>query len=316
MPLKHAAQVQRGEAALLHRYGSVAADLARRLLALQVGDRIDSIAQLAAEFGTGRGTVQSALQVLIQEGAVLLESRGKLGSFVLALDNQRLLERAGLSPIIGVMPIAYSLRFQGLATGMTRAFEQTALPLVLAQLRGARNRLHFLRTGRCDFAIVSRLTWQEEETAGDLRLALPFGPGSNVGDHVLLFANEAADRVQDGMRVGVDPSSHDHVRLALEECQGRSVTLVEISYVQAVPKLLSGEIDVTVWDTGVPLPSAELTIRPRQGRRSEDDPNTEAVLIVRAEDAPLGALLCSRINPQFVTAVQRRVTAGEERPAF
>ncbi|HEY3367329.1 MAG TPA: GntR family transcriptional regulator YhfZ [Symbiobacteriaceae bacterium] len=301
---------------MLHRYGSVAEDLARRLLCLSEGDRLDSVGQLAADFGTGRGTVQSALQVLIQESAVRFETRGKLGSFITHLDYQRLLERAGLSPIIGAMAVAYSLRFQGLAAGITQAFQQAGLPLVLAQIRGGRNRLHFLRTGRCDFAVISRMAWQAEEALGDLRLVLSFGPGSNVGDHVLVFGSPEAAAIADGMRVGVDPSSTDHVRLTQEECEGKAVQLVEISYAQSLARLLKGEIDVTVWDAGVALPFPGLAIRPRQRRLAPDDPDTEAVLVIRAGYEPLGDLLRSRIDPGFVTSVQRRVVAREETPAF
>ncbi len=302
---------------MLHRYGSVAEALARRLLAMQPGERLDSIGQLASTFGTGRGTVQSALRLLTEQGAITLESRGRQGSFVSTLNRERLLEIAGLSPIIGVMPVPYSLRFQGLASGLTRAFETARLPLILAHLRGGRSRLHFLRTGRCDFAVISRLAWQEEASTGDLRLLHTFGSGSNVGDHVLLLKREGPSEIVDGMRVGVDPTSHDHVRLTMEECRGKAVQLVEISYAQALPKLLAGEIDAALWDAGVALPAGTpLITRPLHQRDSAGDPDTEAVMVIRAEAAALGDLLQRCIDPAFVTGVQRRVVSGEELPVF
>jgi len=302
---------------LLHRYGSVAVQLATRLLAMRPGDRIDSIGQLAADFQTGRGTVQTALRLLTKEGAVELETRGSLGSYIRSLDQDRLLTVSGLSPIIGVMAVTYSRRFQGLAAGLTRAFEQAKLPLVLAHLRGGKNRLHFLRTGRCDFAVISRLAWQEEQGVGDLELRLSFGPGSNVGDHVLVLASPQAKGIVDGMKVGVDPSSSDHMHLTLEECRGKAVRLVEISYAQALPKLQAGEIDATVWDSGVPLPaSLGLAIAPRERRDPSGDPDTEAVLVTRSQAGPLGDLIHRRVEPGLVAEVQRRVLAGEEFPIF
>lgn len=302
---------------MLHRYGSVAENLALRLLAMQPGDRMDTVGQLATDFGTGRGTVQSALQVLAREGCVELESRGSLGSFVRRLDTHKLLVRAGLSPIIGVMAVPYSLHFQGLAAGLARAFEREQLPLVLAHLRGGKQRLHFLRTGRCDFAVISRLAWLEEGAHHDLRLILSFGPGSNVADHVLVLASPTAEGIADGMRVGVDSSSFDHVRLTREECQGLNVEFVEISYAQALPKLLAGEIDAALWDAGVALPAASpLKVVPRRGSLPEDHPNTEAVLVTRADAVALGRLLGARINPALVVDVQRRVLAGQEPPTF
>lgn len=302
---------------VLHRYGSVAVSLAQRLLSLEEGARLDSVGQLATEFGTGRGTVQAALKILLQDGAVELESRGRQGSFLRRLDHEKLLAMSGLSPVIGVMAVIYSPRFQGLATGLARSFERAHLPLVLAHMRGGKNRLHFLRTGRCDFAVVSRLAWQEEEDLDDLRLVLSFGPGSNVGEHVLLFSSPDARGIEDGMRVGVDPSSHDHLRLTLEECRGKSVELVEISYSEVVTKLRRGEIDGAVWDASVPLPaSTSLVIRPRTRLDPQGGLNTEAVLVTRADAAPLAELIRNRIDPTLVTQVQQRVLAGEESPVF
>ncbi len=302
---------------MLHRYGSVAKNLALRLLALQPGDRFETVGQLAEQFGTGRGTVQSAMQLLVKEGCVDLESRGSLGSFVRTLDTAKLLAMAGISPIIGVMAVPYSLHFQGLAAGLTRAFERARLPLVLAHMRGGMQRLHFLRTGRCDFAVISRLSWLQEEPKGDLRQVFSFGPGSNVADHVLLLASPTAEGVADGMRVGVDPSSYDHVRLTREECQGAEVQLVEISYSQAVPKLLAGEIDAALWDAGVTMPAGlPLKVVPRRHRTPDADPNTEAVLVARTDASALAALIGARIHPHRVLEVQRRVLTGMEPPTF
>lgn len=302
---------------MLHRYGSVAESLALRLLALRAGERLAPVHRLAAEFGTGRGTVQSALKLLTDGGAVVLESHGHRGSFIKQVERQKLLAQAGIFPLIGAMPVAYSTRFQGLMAGLTRAFEQADLPLVLAQLRGGRNRIHFLRTGRCDFAVISRLAWLQEESAGDIMLVHTFGPGTNVSDHALVLSRPGARGIEDGMRVGVDPSSHDHVRLTQAECEGKAVTLVDISYAQTLPRLLSGEIDAAVWDTEVPLPATlPLVTVPREHRNPSGEPDTEAVMITRTEPGALGALLASTIQPAIVTATQQRVLAGQEMPVF
>lgn len=300
---------------MLHRYGSVAEELARRLAAHRVGDRLASVGELAAEFGTGRGTVQAALKLLIDEGAVELERRGSLGSFITKLDYARLMARAGLATVIGVMPVAYSLHFIGLATGLTRAFAQAEIPLVLAQVRGGRSRIQLLRTGRCDFAVASRMAWEAESGAGDLQLVFSFGPGSSVGEHVLLV-REGFDGIADGMRVGVDPTSHDHMRLTLEECQGRAVEMVEISYAQSLSLLLRGAIDATVWDGGAPVVPPGLKILPLRRRSGPTGGDTEAVLLTRGSDQALAALLRARIRPEAVVEVQRRVLSGEELPAF
>lgn len=300
---------------MLHRYGSVAVELARRLAAHRVGDRLASVGELAAEFGTGRGTVQAAIKLLTDEGAVELERRGSLGSFVAKLDYPKLMALAGLETVIGVMPVAYSLHFAGLATGLTRIFAGAGVPLVLAQVRGGKSRIQLLRSGRCDFAIASRMAWEAEAAAGDLQLVLSFGPGTSVGEHVLLV-REDAEGIADGMRIGVDPASHDHMRLALDECRGKAVEMVEISYAQAMSLLLSGQIDATVWDGGAPLLAPGLKRLPLRSQAAREAADTEAVLLTRARDASLAAILRARIRPEAVVAIQRRVLAGEELPSF
>lgn len=295
----------------------MAQGLALRLLALQPGDRFDAVGALAAQFGTGRGTVQSALKLLTAEGAVALSHRGSLGSFVSGLDYLKLLEIAGLSPIIGVMALPYSLHFKGLAVGLTSAFDRAGLPLALAHMGGGKRRLHFLRSGRCSFTVISRLAWQEEAAQGDLELLFTFGPGSNMSQYSLLLSNPEATGIADGMRVGVDPSSHDHMRLTGVECQGKAVTLVTTSYAQLLGQLQRREIDAAIWDAGVPVPpSLSLLQVGPQVRELPDDPNTEAVLVALAENGPLGRLLARAIDPALVRAIQQEVVTGERVAAF
>jgi len=304
---------------LHHRYGTIAVDLARRLLTLSEGDRMDSIGKLAAEFSTGRGTIQSALKLLVDEGALQVESLGKRGSFIKRLDQSVLLEKAELTAIIGAMPVAYSTHFQGLATGLNQTFQQSDIPLILAMLRGSKNRVHFLKSGRCDFIIISRLTWEGIQQDEALRLLFAFGPGSNIEGHVLIMAeNNDEDEITDGMRVGIDSSSNDHMRLTLQECEGKSVQFVEMSYGQSLQKLLAGEIDATVWDAGAGLhrPPSSLKVLPLIHSNGELDANTEAVLVVRSDSGGLQDLISQIIDPQKVVDTQRKVIAREIQPIF
>lgn len=303
---------------LHHRYGTIAIDLARRILTLREGDRMDSIHNLAAEFGTGRGTIQSALKLLVDEGALQLEGLGKRGTFIKKMDRRLLLKKAELTAIIGAMPVAYSTHFQGLATGLNLNFEQSDIPLILAMLRGSKNRIHFLESGRCDFIIISRLTWEGIQHDKAFHLLFEFGPGSNIKDHVLIMANHEENEITDGMRVGIDSSSNDHIRLTHQECEGKSVEFVEISYGQTLQKLLAGEIDATVWDAGAGLhrPPSSLNVVPLSHHTEASAANREAVLIVRSEDKALQELISQLIDSQFVMDTQQKVIANEIQPIF
>ncbi|OXM15728.1 hypothetical protein CGZ75_03100 [Paenibacillus herberti] len=301
---------------MLLLYGSVAVTLARRLLTMEEGDRLDPIGQLAAEFETGRGTVQAALKLLIDEGALEVDALGKRGSFIKKLNREKLLQLGDLTSIIGVMPVAISTIHYGLSTGLHYAFEQTDIPLVLAQLRGAKNRLHFLRTGRCDFAIISRMSWLQEADKGDLLLLFGFGPGSNVANHALLMPRKHDNGIVDGMRVGVDPTSHDHFLMALKECEGKSVQFIEISYGESIPKLLSGNIDVSICSESIANLPSELKIVPLQYQEVHRDTNTEAVLVVRNNSKWIEDLIQNRIDPAFIATIQSNVVNGKEKPVF
>lgn len=302
---------------MLHLYGSTAVDLAKKILLQNEGSRLAPIRQLASEFNTGLGTIQTALKMLVDEKAIKLESFGKKGTFITEIDEKKLLSIADLNTIIGSMPVTYSLTYQGLETGLVRAFHQSEIPLIVTFLRGAKNRLHFLRTGRCDFTIISRLSWEEEKEKNDLKLLFNFGPYSNVGEHVLLFANKDAEGITDGLKVGVDPSSHDSFQLTLEACSGKSVEFVEISYGEAYAKLVSGEIDCTIWDIGTiqDLPDNVKIIHLSEENRSlHKNHNTEAVMVVHTDSDFIENLIRSKINPAVIMDIQRQVVQGELRP--
>lgn len=100
---------------LMSKNGRVTMLLARELLAHNEGDRIKTIGEYAGYFDTGRGTVQSALRFLQDSGAISLESKGHLGTYILMLNYKNLWEISDPGVIMGVMPLPYSKRYEGLA---------------------------------------------------------------------------------------------------------------------------------------------------------------------------------------------------------
>src|SRR5690625_4816170 len=88
--------------------GLAAQKIAQTLLAVREGERIPRIDDFVRNLKLGRGTIQSSLTLLEDVGAVRVESRGHLGTFLLEKDNAALWKIAGHSTIIGVMPLPYS----------------------------------------------------------------------------------------------------------------------------------------------------------------------------------------------------------------
>ena len=97
--------------------------LAKRMLCFEEGERIPTVTELNNEIHLARGTVQNAIKLLQKSGAVTLEAHGQSGTILKKKDVRKLLEIAGISHILGVMPLPYSKRYEGLATGLVADLE-------------------------------------------------------------------------------------------------------------------------------------------------------------------------------------------------
>ncbi|MEW6032865.1 MAG: GntR family transcriptional regulator YhfZ [Bacillota bacterium] len=299
------------------KHAQVAMRIARDLFRARPGDRLPPVADYAAQLGVGRGTVQTALRLLQDSGAVRLIPRGHMGTFVESIDPSTLWELTGLGTVTGVMPLPYSLRYKGLATGLYRAFQQAEIPLVLAHIRGARRRLAALDSGRYEFALVSRFSFEVAQAeTGHLEIAVPLGPQSGVREHVLLLRGTRGGRIEDGMRVGIDPESIDVTALTLRECGTAKVTLVELPYLQFPDQMLKGTIDAAMWDSeeGLPDIPGVRVVPLRDGDLGPPPETGEAVLVTRKDNQAVGALLREKIDPGLVRSTQERVMRGEELP--
>ncbi len=300
------------------KHAKVAMLIAQDLLGAQPGDRLPPVGDYARKFGVGRGTVQTALTLIKEHGAVNLTPRGHMGTFIEWVKPAALWELTGLGSITGVMPLPYSQRYRGLATGLYRAFQQADVPLVMAHMRGARRRLEALNSGRYEFALVSRYSYETVRAEVDyLDPALELGPRTSVREHVLLLRDGRADRISDGMRVGTDPASIDITLLTRRECGGAQVELVQLPYTQFPGQIQKGVIDAAVWDAEEPIPDggAGMRLVPLRDGEAGARPDTgEAILVVHRDNRVVKAILRDRVDPRVVRATQARVMAGEELP--
>ncbi|WP_157067191.1 GntR family transcriptional regulator YhfZ [Alicyclobacillus shizuokensis] len=305
------------EAELFSRNGLAVRSIARKLLECEPGSRIPRVQDFAAKCEVGRGTVQSALQLLVDAGAVGLDSRGHLGTFLVAADFAKLWEFAGQSNLVGAMPLPYSRRYEGLASGLYAAFEGQNIPFHLSYMRGGANRVKALCQGRYDIVVTS--VRAADVAAQDQPIAIlhSFGPGSYVGAHGLLVRNPEWRSVQPGMRIGVDSTSVDQYTLTMEVCRDVDVEFVELPYMQLFEQLLHGKIDAAVWNID--------EVEQRYGRRGpvsivplefREDDATEAALVVRREDLSIFQNLLKTVDLNQVTTIQQAVLAGTSTPHY
>ncbi|RJQ07400.1 MAG: GntR family transcriptional regulator [Bacillota bacterium] len=300
------------------KHAKVAMRIAQDLVRARPGDRLPPVGDYARDLGVGRGTVQTAVRLLKDSGAVSLVPRGHMGTFIASVDQAALWHLTGLGTITGVMPLPYSQRYRGLATGLYKAFHQADVPLVLAHMRGARRRLEALTSRRYEFALVSRHSYETASREVDyLEIAVALGPQTSVREHVLLLRDGRAGGIQDGMRVGVDPASIDITELTRRECAGARVTLVEVPYTQFPGQIQKGVIDAAVWDAEEALPKGGAGMRVvqlRDGGFGTRPDTGEAVLVVQRDNQVLRGILAEKIDPAVVSATQARVLAGQELP--
>jgi hypothetical protein len=144
------------------------------------------------------------------------------------------------------------------------------------------------------------------------------GSESYVGQHAVLLRDHSKTRIEDGMRVGIDPSSIDQVLLTKEACRGKEVELIEISYMTLTAALKKGQIDATVWNSDdfsaspstfkvVSLPSEVLT---------QAKENTEAVIAVQKGNRFMLQILRSIINREMIRDIQQQVIDNKLSPIY
>lgn len=302
---------------LMQKSGIIVMKLAQEFMVMEVGDRIDTVANYSEKFTTARGTVQSALKLLEDNKAISIEARGHLGSFITYIDYKRILEYTDITSIVGVMPLPYSKLYEGLATGLYKSMEKSKLSFNLAYMRGAKSRIDAMNKGRYDFAIVSKLAAKQEiENGVNIDIVVEFGIFSYVSEHVLIFNDHYKRSIEDGMKIAIDRSSIDHSTLTLKQCQGKDVQLVELPYNQIVTKLTNGEIDAAVWNIDEII-EKKLNIKYYPLFDNElHNMDTEAVLVMNRNKSELGTFIKRFLNEEDVLKYQNKVVLGQVTPSY
>ena len=306
----------------LTRNGLAARQLAALLLGHEPDTRLPRVRDLAEELGCGNGTVQAALRLLEEAGAVETAARGHLGTYLVRSDKAVLWRLSGLGTLLAAMPLPYSRRYEGLATGLRTAFDEAGTPFAITFMRGAGARTRALLERKVDLVVLSRFAADEllEEHPGDLELVVDLGPATYVGAHGMLV-REGVSVDAPGLRVAVDHASEDQRMLAERAFEGRSdVRWVEASYMQLADLFEREQADVTVWNLD--------EVQGRRGMRAEVLPlgdeitrdlslrNSKAAVISRSGSGTALRAVRDALDPARVAALQSEVLRGERMPSY
>ncbi len=291
-------------------------EIASDLLGKQVGDRMETIIRYTERLDVARGTVQSAIKTLEAEGAIRIDVRGHMGSYLTAIDYGKLIEACDRSTLFGVMPLPYSPRYEGFATGVLRALGQSGLDVGMAYMSGADRRLDALLDGRYEFAVVSRYSAQwYVDNGSPIRILFAFAPYTYINDHFLITRRGFAPKAGEPVKIGVDRTSHDQMSWVNELFQDKEKTLVPLQYMHIIDHIRDGVIDATVWSLEQPFDSDLIdAVALKDGGRFTK--NTAAAIIIRADDNATANYLNRFLDPHVVEETQRKVMGGEMLPNY
>lgn len=305
---------------MMSKIGYITIKLAREFLKNKKDDRIKTIKEFVEDFNTGRGTIQSALNFLQEHQAIELESRGHLGTFIVNLDYKLLWEIADIGIIMGVMPLPYSLKYEGLATGLNKAFSKADIPFSIAFMRGAKNRLKVLEEGKYDFVVLSKFAAENFiSNHDDFEVMCNLGVSSYLSRHVVIFADEKEKQIKSGMTIGIDSNSIDHKMLTELECKGIDVEFVDFTYMQIIKKIKDKSIDAAIWNYDeIEDHESEINFHPLKQKEAieKNEEISSAILLVRKADDLVKNIFSQFISIEGILQVQQDVCNNKIIPEY
>ncbi|WP_156300116.1 GntR family transcriptional regulator YhfZ [Streptobacillus canis] len=285
--------------------------IARELLILNIGDRVKSTQEYKSEFGLSVGTIHKAFEELELSGAIKLQKKGALGKILVEKSQELLIEKAELKHIVGVMPLPYTKRYEGLATAIKELFIQKGISFYFAYMQGSRIRTKMLKEGVYDFAIMSRLAYSSQAIEG-VKKVLGFGPNSYVSDHVLLSLKGSIL----GKRVGIDKNSEDQYYFSTQYFKDKECEFIEINSDNIIKYLREGVIDKAILSIDELEENLISDINIEKIDIQDKKNANEAVIVIKKDNELIESLVKDILNVDIITKIQKQVLNKEIPPRY
>ena len=290
--------------------------LAKKYLLLEPDNRVPTVEEFCKESNISQGTMQAAISILKEDGAISTRSRGHLGTFVENVNHQKLLSYLGNRTLVGSLPLPYTKKYEGLATGIYKAFLNNEIQVSLSYMNGSEKRLSGLQEDRSNFIITSGLTADYLIKKNDnLAEFLVLPEQTYVTKHVLVFRKGEDAQIKSGAKIGVDTQSIDYTLLTKYVTKGKDVQLVQMPYNQVSKSIEEGLIDFAIWNEdevvehNYPLAYNEidnnLTVR-----------SSQAVFVGKKTDIFTKSILEKTIDVDKLLSTQKKVISGELLPEY
>ncbi len=293
-----------------------------------VGSRLLKTTEYQRTLEVGAGTVQKAIMLLENSGAVSIESRGHQGRFVTCCDFRKLWSLSEFGRIRVRLPPPGPNEIWAITDTLRDCFHKLDIPIEFFFERGGSRRIASLLDGDCDITLVSQGSIQVCNVSGDARLHLtPLGPESFYaeGSIKVLTRNDENGSIEsnapDTIRVGIDEESSDHLALTLKEFpREQGYRLVNCDF-RCMPRLIiERTVDVGIWHfmpLFVPAHLMGISLAPlrRPEAIRECHSRSEAFLVSSAGRPEIAALL-QHIDVADIRNRLKNLTAECESPDF
>jgi hypothetical protein len=304
----------------------VVMNLARDLLITELDQQLQTIDSYVEKFSVSRGTVQAAMQFLIEQGCVTTQFRGHLGSYLLTKDNDKLWGFSGFGTLTGAISLPLGPLVSGFATGICDCMRAGNIAFNFVFVQGSRTRINGLKQGKYDFVVASSLTEQvllKENDNESIEKAMTLPGCAYAGKYILLFADDSKTEIEDGMTIAVDTASIDQLFLTNLVCKGKkNIKFNELTYISTRFSVKEGASDATISRTdvigslgeGFQSHAKELFL-PDYTRKELESFST-AVILIKKGNYGLCNILRRILRPSVVSNSQKKVMAGLRTPSY
>lgn len=300
---------------LYQKTGIAVSLLAMSLLSKKAGNRVPTIAEYQEEFQVSRGTIQNAFQYLKDSQAITIKSHGHLGSFIETIDYGRLQSYCIQKDLLGIMPLPYSINYEGFATAIYE--ELSRYHFNMAYARGAVGRINLVEAGSYQFAVCSQYAAEKAVSEGKgIEVVLNFGPYSFLSQHVLLLRDKEKNGIEDGMRVAYDSDSLDQSKLTQEIVAGKNIELVNLRIQNTISALRDNKIDAGIWNYDAIDKNQDEVKVVFLDRTQDMERISTAVIVIKKNNHALKELLVGAVNIGRVMQTVEDVVKGKKEPNF
>ncbi len=295
------------------------AQLAGYLLSLNERDQILNTRDLADQYNSSLGSISSSINTLEEIGAVRINRRGHLGSFLEYKSTGSLWRIIEGGPMVIATTLPSFPKCEGLATAIYTLLNEAGVETYLIFIRGSYNRLEALRDGRCHAIVMSELA--ADALCGkseEILLRLP--PRTFVTDHRVFYRSEKTGKSEQ-LRVGIDHESFDIKYLTELEFAGQDVVYQEMPFLQIDLYLGSSHVDAAISNLdhlGRLKSSNELLSRPLSSKVQSmiGNRDSSAALITRAGSITEKIVFQAILDPQKIVKIQEDVENGRIIPRY